>query len=146
MAIQAEVFLRQAELAEGRSPLYAALWRRLALDPAVTEIVGEPLGWDAPLRLAAGLHFLVLTGRATWETVDAVLVDERAFLAEWVARQGVQTNEVQRCWMLLPCFLEVASRTGALAFVLIELGPAAGLNLVWAIQTASGARLPPRWS
>jgi hypothetical protein len=48
-----------------------------------------------------------------------------------VAEQGVQTNEVQRSWMLLPCFLELARRTGAETFDLTELGPSAGLNLVW---------------
>jgi hypothetical protein len=43
----------------------------------------------------------------------------------------VQTNEVQRSWLLLPCFLEVALGTGVETFDLIELGPSAGLNLVW---------------
>jgi hypothetical protein len=33
--------------------------------------------------------------------------------------------------MLLPCFLEVARRTGADQFDLIELGPSAGFNLLW---------------
>jgi hypothetical protein len=43
----------------------------------------------------------------------------------------VQTNEVQRSWMLLPCFLEVARRTGAETFDLVELGTSAGFNLQW---------------
>jgi hypothetical protein len=43
----------------------------------------------------------------------------------------VQTNEVQRSWLLLPCFLEVGSRTGAEAFDLLELGTSGGLNLLW---------------
>jgi hypothetical protein len=38
---------------------------------------------------------------------------------------------VQRSWVLLPCFLETVRRTGADTFDLIELGPSAGLNLVW---------------
>ena len=33
--------------------------------------------------------------------------------------------------MLLPCFLEVARRSGVEAFDVLELGPSAGLNLVW---------------
>jgi hypothetical protein len=33
--------------------------------------------------------------------------------------------------MLLPCFLEAARRTGAEEFHVVEIGPSAGLNLVW---------------
>jgi hypothetical protein len=42
----------------------------------------------------------------------------------------VQTNEVQRCWGLLPAFLVVA-REVERPLSLIELGPSAGLNLLW---------------
>jgi len=131
MADQAEIFLAQSELAEGRSPLYARLWRELADDARVAAIVGPEPAWDAPLRLMAGIHYLVLTGVGTWEGIDDVLVDQEAFLREWVKTRGVQTNEVQRCWTLLPCFLEAVRRTGAEALDLVELGPSAGLNLLW---------------
>ncbi len=43
----------------------------------------------------------------------------------------MQTNEVRRSWVLAPCFLELARRTGADALDLIELGPSAGFNLLW---------------
>lgn len=43
----------------------------------------------------------------------------------------MQTNEVQRSWVLLPCFLRVAEKAGAQRLDLVELGPAGGLNLVW---------------
>ena len=131
MGDQAHVFLAQSELAEGRSPLYARLWHEFAHDPRVAEIVGPDPAWDAPLRLSGGLHYLVLTGRAHWDDVDEAIVEQRDFLRDWVANRRVQTNEVQRCWMLLPCFLEAARRTGATAFDLVEIGPSAGLNLVW---------------
>ena len=131
MGDHAEVFLAQSELAEGRSPLYARLWREFAHDSGVAEIVGPDPGWDAPLRLSGGLHYLVLTGRARWDDADEAIGEYRDFLREWVANRRVQTNEVQRCWMLLPCFLEAARRTGATAFDLVEIGPSAGLNLVW---------------
>ncbi len=114
----------------GRSPLYEELWRALADEPLVDTIVGE-CAWDTPLKLSAGLHYLVLDGRASWDAVPEALLEERDFLRRFVAEQGVQTNEVQRCWTLLPCFLEAARRTGAETFDLIELGPSAGLNLVW---------------
>jgi hypothetical protein len=60
-----------------------------------------------------------------------VLRQRRDWLKRFIARHGVQTNEVQRSWLLLPCFLEIAGRTGVETFDLIELGPSAGLNLVW---------------
>lgn len=42
----------------------------------------------------------------------------------------MQTNEVQRCYGLLPAFLQAAGETGR-ALDLIELGPSAGFNLLW---------------
>lgn len=84
-----------------------------------------------PLRLLGGLHYLVLAGRASWDDVPEVLEHEADFLRRFVAEQGVQTNEVARSWVLLPLFLRVAQRTGAEVLDLVELGPSAGLNLVW---------------
>ena len=40
----------------------------------------------------------------------------------------MQTNEVQRCWVLLPLFLHAA---GSGDVHVVELGASAGLNLVW---------------
>ena len=128
VASQREVFLDQALHCDSRSPLYAELCRRFADDPVVAEIVGAEPTWEAPLRLLGGLHYLVLGGEASWE--DS-LEDHRTFLAEFVRQQGVQTNEVQRSWVLVPLFLRVAERTGADVVDLVELGPSAGLNLVW---------------
>ena len=73
----------------------------------------------------------MLRGDASWDDVGAALVLHHDFLRRFVAEHGVQTNEVQRCWMLLPCFLELARRTGAETFDLVELGPSAGLLLYW---------------
>jgi len=73
----------------------------------------------------------VLSGRASWDDVRAALRDEAEFLAEWVAHERVQTNEVQRSWWLVPCFLEVARRYGVDSFHCLELGCSGGLNLIW---------------
>lgn len=123
-----DVFLDQAAQCEGRSRLYEELLTAWADDPVALELVGPDPAWDAPLRLAGGLHFLVLGGEASW---DDPLEDHRDFLQEFVATHGVQTNEVQRSWVLLPLLLRVAQRMDAEAFDLVELGPSAGLNLVW---------------
>jgi hypothetical protein len=49
-----------------------------------------------------------------------------------VSEHAVQTNEVQRCFALLPGFLEIQRRAGeGTPLDLVELGPSAGLNLVW---------------
>jgi hypothetical protein len=89
-----------------------------------------------PLRLLGAVHYLALSGVvpdafASWERFSAVLDERAGLLARFVAERPIQTNEVQRSWVLLPCLLEVARRTGADGFDLIELGPSAGLNLVW---------------
>jgi len=90
-------------------------------------LVGE-LEWDAPLRLLGGLHALVLAGRASWSDLDLAVADPEL---PRLAARPIQTNEVQRSWTLLPCFLEVARRTGATTFDVIELGSSAGFNLLW---------------
>ena len=87
--------------------------------------------WDLPIRLLGGLHHLVLDGRLagwSWNDVRGALEQERDWLARFVAEQAVQTNEVQRCWALLPAFLSLGDER---PLELIELGASAGLNLVW---------------
>lgn len=88
-------------------------------------------GWQArdPLRLLGGLHYLVLAGEASWDAVDEALERHADFLRRFVAEQPVQTNEVQRCWVLLPLFLHAAG--AAEAVDVVELGASAGLNLLW---------------
>jgi hypothetical protein len=80
------------------------------------------------LRLLGGLHYLVLAGQANWDDIGNALVEHRAFLARWTEEQDVQTNEVQRAWALVPGFL---SLWDGRPFDLLELGPSAGLNLMW---------------
>jgi hypothetical protein len=123
-----KVFVNQAASSAGRSQLYVDLLTAWADDPVAAELVGPDPEWDAPLRLIGGLHYLVLGGEASW---DDPLEEHAEFLREFVATQGVQTNEVQRSWVLVPLLLRVAQRTGAKTFDLVELGPSAGLNLVW---------------
>ncbi|MBA2614229.1 MAG: DUF2332 domain-containing protein [Actinobacteria bacterium] len=129
----AEVFRRMAKdsFERGGSPLYARLAREHADDPVLTEIgEGHEPRWEVPLRLFGGLHLLALTGEEPdpWSRLPEVLRDRREWLAEFVATQPVQTNEVQRCWALLPAFLTVADGR---PLALVELGPSAGLNLLW---------------
>jgi hypothetical protein len=115
----------------GGSKLYASLARAYADDPVVADIVGDhkPL-WEAPLRLFGGVHYLELAGvvQHPWGKLGGVLEANRDWLTRFVAEHPVQTNEVQRCWGLLPGFLAVADGR---ALDVVELGPSAGLNLFW---------------
>ena len=74
------------------------------------------------------MHYLVLAGLASWDDPVGAHAD---FLREFVRTQGVQTNEVQRAWVLLPCFLRAAEMLDADEVDVVELGTSAGLNLVW---------------
>ena len=118
------------------SPVYARLARRCAEEPFVDDLVTD-WSWDVPLRLFGGVHYLVLAGiepdalSGAWDDFRATLEAERDFLSRFVVEQGVQTNEVQRCFALLPAFLTLAREHGAETLDLLELGPAAGLNLLW---------------
>jgi hypothetical protein len=88
------------------------------------------------------MHYLALSGQApelaraydgegeVWPAFRAALVEHRAFVSRFVDEQNVQTNEVQRCYGLLPAFLTLAREAGR-PLDLIELGPSAGLNLLW---------------
>ncbi len=97
----------------------------------------DELRWDVPLRLFGGVHYLELSGvepyalSGEWEDFRRALVEQKGFLVRFVQEQGVQTNEVQRCFALLPAFLSLARESGAGTLDLVELGPSAGLNLLW---------------
>ena len=119
------------------SPVYGHLAGRLAEDPRpVRAILGDGASWDLGLRLFGAVHYLVLTGAAPgalsgeWDDFVAALAAHEAALERFVREQGVQTNETQRCVALVPAFLTVA-RAAGLPLDLIELGPSAGLNLVF---------------
>ena len=70
----------------------------------------------------------MLAGDASFDDAGGALERHGAFLARWAAEQEVQTNEVQRAWGLLPGFLSVVDGR---PLDLLELGPSAGLNLLW---------------
>ena len=95
------------------------------------------MSWDVPLRLFGGVHYLELAGiepyalSGEWGDFRTAIESQRDFLARFVREQGVQTNEVQRCFALLPAFLVLAHDHGAETLDLVELGPSAGLNLLW---------------
>lgn len=104
-----------------------------------------PSGASLPLRIAAGLHALVLTGRAPAlhdvyppHTVsDATLIKQvlstlaqyQDFMLDWI-KSPPQTNEVRRSAALIAAAHWIAARHN-LPFVTSELGASGGLNLMW---------------
>lgn len=102
-------------------------------------------GASLPLRIASGLHALVLTGRdAALSHVyppntasDAALISaalsglhrHQDFMLQWV-QNPPQTNEVRRSAALVPAVHWIAHRHPQPLF-LSELGASAGLNLGW---------------
>ncbi len=94
------------------APIYSGLAALLAEDPTpATAILGDDASWDLGLRLFGAVHWLVLTGVAPQalsgdpRDFASALHEHAAELRRFVAEQGVQTNETQRCVGLLPAFL-----------------------------------------
>ncbi len=145
-------FLRQAEATRILgSPLMARLMTGLAqaLVPD-TPVAKAVLGWQGdpsstgdavPLRLAGGLHALILTGKApalaaaylSGEDPTAIALaavrQHPAFLLDWLTSPP-QTNEVRRSAPLIAAAHWLTAHF-RLPLVLSELGASAGLNLLW---------------
>ncbi|MEE1926980.1 DUF2332 domain-containing protein [Streptomyces sp. TRM 70351] len=145
-----------AACAELGSPLYAALLARAAADiraggPCADAVAGHE---DAPgpyalgLRLAGGVHALVLSGRApalarcypsaggtfdpsrpqeAWRAFADTVAAELPFVRAWLTRPP-QTNEVGRAGLLVAGMLWALDRA-PLPVRLFEVGASAGLNL-----------------
>ena len=92
--------------------------------------------------MLSGIAPRALSGE--WADFEAALELHAGSLRRFVRERRVQTNETQRCVALLPAFLSVAAAT-RLPLDLIELGPSAGLNLVfdrYRYRYANASRAP----
>jgi hypothetical protein len=148
-----QTFRQQAEgCAAMGSPLMARLMSGLAegLQPG-TPLADRILAatdaeasraYALPLRLAGGLHALVLSGMdpalsAAYADPDAdiaraaleAMARRPAYLLDWLASPP-QTNEVRRSAVLISAAHWLTARFG-LPLSLSELGASAGLNLLW---------------
>ena len=117
-----------------------------------TPLRGRYFAWDGdigpsaqslPLRLAGGLHALVLQGDplatcyppqqvsddTLWAAITDAMIRQDAFLNNWVDSPP-QTNEVRRSAVLIAVGGVLAERFN-LPIRLSELGASAGLNLMW---------------
>lgn len=144
-----DFFLLECERAN--APLYARIIRGIGQDDDLKEMAshvkpGQPM---ANVLLAA-VHFLLLRGAqhplrrlyANLNSGEHVASDDtfalfkdfvnahRAEVAALIAKGITNTNEVARCSALHAGFRAVAKETGE-PLALIEIGPSAGLNMVW---------------
>ena len=133
-----EVFEEFANSYEADVPATAAVLRQCGRDPAALELVPAEPSWDVPHRLLAAVRLLAARGEVDdfeaasdpWAVFRSVLLDHGDWIARFVREQPVQTHVVQRCWVLLPLFLNIA-RAAQKPLDLIELGASGGLNLLW---------------
>jgi hypothetical protein len=149
----AQRFVRFADQECGDyAPFYARLARGIARDPELLAIAAHTRsGQQAPNLLLAAVHDLLLQGTdhalaAFYPSVAHLAAvppgdpmpafrsfcqDHRAALIDLVATRLVQTNEPQRCTVLLPAFAMVRRLAGGRPLALIEVGASAGLNLLF---------------
>ncbi|KAA9399968.1 DUF2332 domain-containing protein [Haloarcula sp. CBA1130] len=139
------------EWVAGTSPLYAHLCREAAEDPAVLDLASAvPEGRQAPHLLLAAVHYLLdrnpdhrLAKYYPSIVADPRDPDDECFPAfhefcldhaddiqPLLEKRRTQTNAVRRSAVLYPAITQVArAADGPLA--LVELGPSAGLNLLF---------------
>jgi len=134
------------------APFYARLARGIAHDPELLAIAAHTRsGQQAPNLLLAAVHELLLRGSdhalaAFYPSVAHLAAvppgdpmpafrsfcqAHRAALIALVSTGLVQTNEPQRCTVLLPAFATVARLAGGTPLALIEVGASGGLNLLF---------------
>lgn len=142
-----------ADWCVGTSPLYERLARAVADDPDLLDLAAEtPEGRSPAHLLLASAHFLLLAGRdgaladfyptvtddpENPEAIDPAPAFREFCLAHADGIRGLletrrtQTNSVRRCAALLPAFEAVSRRADRAPLALVEVGPSAGLNLLW---------------
>jgi len=137
-----------AERVADDSPLYAKLAAAAVEDPIAHDILGDARrSQPAANMILAAVQYLLLEGKGErlarfypalagagppeGDPVPiflAFIEEHQEVLRELVAANAVQTNEVRRCTALVPSF---AAAMGPEPMALIEIGPSAGLNLLY---------------
>lgn len=138
------------EAVENRSPLYATLSETVASDSDLLELASHAhMGQPPPNLLFAAVQYLLAGDSADplaaaypalaagrqppadpGPLFGAFCRAHRDAIIPILRSRLVQTNEVRRSACLLPAFATVTRRTGR-PLALIEIGPSAGLNLLF---------------
>lgn len=157
LAYLQQSFIQHGKYSFGReelqsaSPLYSSLALRVADDREILRLVlhanTRP---QRPHMLFAAVQYLLFSGvqdelvefYPNFTTAPRPLEEAypyfRAFclqhadeIGRLVTAYGVQNNEVGRCADLLLAFDMIAKRGGDRPLAMLELGPSAGLNMLW---------------
>lgn len=146
----AQQFVNFASTSARRAPLYSAIARGIASDPALFRLLlHAPTEQQQPVLLLACTHHLVLdepnSELAQWYpnltadarspddpellTVFRRFVESRTAELTWLLSvRTTQTNEVGRCGLFLPVFGHLEQEVGLLGH--IDVGTSGGLNLL----------------
>ena len=145
VAGQFRAFARQCRES---SPLYARLATGAAEDPEILSLAAQARkGERVANLLLAAVQFLLLKGTShplasfyenssappgdPYPDFRAFCLEHTAVIAELISTRTVQTNEARRCALLLPAFVLVSRQASGRPLHLLEIGAAAGLNLLW---------------
>lgn len=130
------------------APLYERLSHGVAADESLRAFAGRVRRGQPPANiLFAAVHFLLLRGavhplRGFYRNLGGMeqgdpfpafrnfVEAQRDALAPLIAKRITNTNEVARSALLAPAFRALAQEAGE-PLHLIEIGPSAGLNLIW---------------
>ena len=126
-------FVRFADQECGNyAPFDDQLARGIARDPDLLTIAAcTRSGQQAPNLLLAAVHLTAVPPGDPLPAFRSSCQDHRAAPIELVSTGLVQTNEPQRCTVLLPALATVARLTGGMPLALIDVGANAGLNLLF---------------
>ena len=130
------------------SPLYQRLATGTAEDPELLGLAAQARKGERVANLLfAAVQFLLLKGTShplasfyknssaplgdPYPDFRAFCLEHAATIVELISTRAVQTNEVRRSALLLPAFVLVSRQASGRPLHLVEIGAAAGLNLLW---------------
>jgi len=130
------------------SPLYERLAKNIRDDPEILALAAHARrGERVPNLWFAAVQFLLLNGTPhplagfyeagptaagnPYPPFRDFCLEHAERIIELIANHTVQTNEVNRCALLLPAFVLVSREAKGQPLYLLEIGAAAGLILLW---------------
>ena len=130
------------------SPLYERLATGTAEDPELLSLAAQARKGERVANLLfAAVRFLLLKGTPhplasfykdnsaplgdPYPDFRSFCLEHAATITEIISTRTVQTNEVRRSALLLPAFVFVSRQAPGRPLHLLEIGAAAGLNLLW---------------